>query len=137
MLKAAQQAIDSAKELAERVQLVERHNGNRVEIPAVALRATYAIVVTPTAPVGLPLMMKDLVAAKLMPDPVQVLWIAADSLILFEHHFPTPQEFVAYIDFRLSLQRRPWMFLADEDEAAGFSFTQTSSAWLRRNDPLP
>lgn len=58
------------------------------------------------------------------------LLMTADLFPIYELVFTTPDHFLGYLDFRLSVQRRHWVRVADEIELMGLYLAQPSSRWL-------
>jgi hypothetical protein len=51
---------------------------------------------------------------------------SADKFAVYERLFETAEDFVSYLDHRLSYQRRPFLFVADEYELIGHFYTNRS-----------
>jgi hypothetical protein len=58
------------------------------------------------------------------------LIVSVDKFAFYEALFQSPDHFVAYLDFRLSVQRRPWLTVVDEYEMLGWFLSHREGQWM-------
>jgi hypothetical protein len=79
----------------------------------------------------------DLAASALLDEGVfptldSAMLTSADKFVSYETLFEAPADFIAYLEHRLSHQRRPWVTVADEFEMIGGYFSNPRDSWRQR-----
>lgn len=130
--KAAEQACESAAAIASLTPMEFESTTEEFPSPNHAPRAIYPWVVTGHGPSCIDSSSNELRAMNILPEDADVLVSSVDRFFIFVKLFCEPDLFIAYLDFRRSLDRRPWVQYVDEFEAIGFFLTQTTSKWLTK-----
>ena len=96
------------------------------------VRRAYRLVVSFNTWWGIDLDVELLHRLGVLPHVDAAMLTCAPEFICYEKIFRSPADFIAYLDFRLMHQRRPWVTVSDEMELIGGLFTNPSDRWLRK-----
>lgn len=76
-----------------------------------------------------------LVEGGILPETDAAMLTSADKFVCYEKLFPSPSDFISFLDHRNSHQRRTWLKVSDEFEMIGGYFTNPRGEWLREPPP--
>jgi hypothetical protein len=123
---------DIAKGAAQATRIADALERGAVVIGGAARSATrsYPLVATFSSWWGVDTDVAALVELGAFAAPDAAMLTSAEKFAVFERVFETGEDFVAYLDHRLSHQRRPFVVVADEYELIGGYYTNPSNAPL-------
>lgn len=101
----------------------------------IKVRRAYKLVATFNSWWGIDMSSDLLVESGVLPDLDSAMLTSADKFVCYEKLFPSPSDFISYLDHRRSHQRRTWLEVSDEFEMIGAYFTNPNGAWLRQPPP--
>jgi len=96
------------------------------------VRRAYRLVASLNSWWGIDLAVETLRDAGVTPALDAAILTSADAFVCYEKVFEDAADFIAYLDFRLTHQRRPWIRVSDETELIGGFFTNPSDEWVHR-----
>jgi hypothetical protein len=124
------QGVKQASLIADSLELGVARNTLTGAAPKV--RRAYRLVATFNPWWGVDTNAHALAKMHVFPQLDSALLTSADKFVCFEKLFNEPADFVAYLDHRLSYQRRDTVRVSDEYELIGSFFCNLDLAWSHR-----